>query len=387
MIIYIVFFLSILLGICGLLLDVGLMENLKQQVQNGADAAALGGAYSLQNGRPMLAGALADAQVNGFVSGVNNTTVTIANPPTSGAYVGNSAAVQATVTRSYVPTFYPGSFNIGAQATALVPQLPCVYLFSQYSIAQPSLNAINETINGDCPFYIGYSYYFNGGSSSSGNQFLLHGSSAKSSGTVSPSVIHAPAMGDPLGYIPQPVFGACQYNNTNVTAAATLQPGTYCGGLTINTGAHVTLSPGTYVISGNLNINGPTLTGAGITLFMTQGGGSGYGTASITNVNTILSAPTTGTWQGILFFSDRGMPTGQAELSLANWDPSSKVDGILYLVGQEFLASNIPLQGYKYLGLVADFTSIHNTVWVTSADYSGLANGSPFQTIGAGLVE
>jgi Putative Flp pilus-assembly TadE/G-like len=386
-IIYMAVFLSVLIGCCGLMLDVGLMEILNQQVQNGADAAALGGAYSLQNSRPMLSGALADAQTNGFVSGVNNTTVTIANPPASGAYAGNSLAVQATVTRRYIPTFFPGSFNISAQATALVPQPPCVYLLSQYTTAKPSLNAINETISGNCPFYIGYSYFFNGGSSSSGNQFLLHGSSARSSGTVTPSVIHAPAMGDPLGYVPQPLFGMCQYNNMSVTAAATLLPGTYCGGLTVNTSAKVTFSPGMYVIAGNLNINGPTLIGAGITFFMTQGGGSGFGTASITNVNTTLSAPTSGAWQGILFFSDRSMPTGQAELSLANWNPSSKVDGILYLVGQELLASNIPLQGYKYLGLVADFMDIHNTGFITSADYSGLSGGNPFQTIGAGLVE
>ena len=70
----------------------------------------------------------------------------------------------------------------------------------------------------------------------------------------------------------------------------------------------MTLNPGTYIITGNLSINGPTLNGAGITFFMTQGGGTGYGTASITNVNTVLSAPTTGSLQGILFFSDRNMP-------------------------------------------------------------------------------
>jgi hypothetical protein len=194
-------------------------------------------------------------------------------------------------------------------------------------------------------------------------------------------------MGDPLAYVPPPSFGTCQFINKSVTNATTLQPGTYCGGLTINTSSAVVLSPGMYVITGNLYINGPNLTGTGVTFFMTQGGGYSYGVCTISNVNARLSAPTTGTWQGIFFFADRNMVPGQVELALSNWNPSSKVDGILYLVGQELTVSNIPLQGNNYVGIVADWMSIQNTGFTPSADYSTLAGGNPFHITGASLIE
>jgi hypothetical protein len=388
MLIYIAAFLTVLIGCCGLMLDVGLMEGLQVQIQNAADAAAVGGAYALQSGSPVVATGTADATLNGFTQGVNNATVNISNPPGSGAYAGVSSAVQATITQPLSATFLPSLFTISAKATALVPPTPCVYLLSQYYSGH-SLDAVNQTITGDCPFYIGLSYrIFGGSSNSSGSQFLLHGDIANSTGSVTPAPINSAAMGDPLAYVPQPAFGTCQYTNTSVTSAATLQPGTYCGGLTINTTANVTLAPGVYVVAGNLTINGPTITGAGVTFFMTAGGGSSYGVCSITTYgNVSLSAPTTGSWQGILFFSDRSMPPGQPELSLANWKTTSRVDGILYLVGQELLSSNIPLQGNNYLGIVADYFSIHNTGFVVGDNYSTLANGNPFKAVGTGLVE
>jgi hypothetical protein len=363
-----------------------MMETTKLSLQNAADAAAIGAVFAYQDGSTLAAGGAADAKLNGFVDGSNNATVTISSPPTSGAYQGSPSAVQATLTQKFTPAFSPVSFQINAQATAQIPVPPCVYLLSQYS-TQPSLDAINETITGSCPFYIGSSYYFNGGSGSTGNQFLLHGSTANSSGSVSPTPIGSGAMGDPLNYIPPPPFGSCQYINKNVTSATTLQPGTYCGGLTIITSSAVTLSPGLYVIAGNLSINGPNLTGAGITFFMTQGGGYSYGVCTISNVNARMSAPTTGTWQGILFFSDRNMPAGQMELFMSNWNPSSKLDGILYLVGQELRVSNIPLQGNNYFGIVADWISINNTGFTPSANYSTLANGNPFHVTGSGIIE
>lgn len=383
---YLVGFLSVMIYCCGLMIDLGMMEVAQLQLQNAADAAAIGAVYAVEDGSNMAAGGAADAKLNNFVSGTNNVTVTISNPPTSGNYQGNSSAVQVTITQPFTTRFIPGKFTLRAQATGLVPPTPCVYLLAQFYTGV-SLNAINQTITGSCPFYIGKSYYFNGGSSSTGNQFLLHGGASASSGSVIPAPVHYGAMGDPLLYVAEPVFQSCTYISVSITAAATLNPGTYCGGLTINTSSLVTLNPGTYIVVGNLNINGPTLKGAGVTFFMTTGGGYNYGTASITNVNATISAPTIGTLQGIFFFSDRNMPSGQVELSLANWNPSSTVDGILYLAGEEIDVSNIPLKAVRYNGIVADNISIHNTGWIASSDYSVLANGNPFHIIGGGLVE
>src|SRR5262245_61306126 len=42
-------------------------------------------------------------------------------------------------------------------------------------------------------------------------------------------------VSDPLAYLTKPAVGACNFNNTvyNGTVTATLNPGVYCGGLTI----------------------------------------------------------------------------------------------------------------------------------------------------------
>ena len=68
------------------------------------------------------------------------------------------------------------------------------------------------------------------------------------------------------------------------------------------------MNPGVYAIQGNLNINGPTLVASGVTIYMTYGNGYAAGTtAMIQNINGTVSAPTTGTWQGILYFADRSL--------------------------------------------------------------------------------
>ena len=252
------------------------------------------------------------------------------------------------------------------------------------------MNAINQTIQTSCPFYIGYDYYFNGGSSSAGGQFFVASAPGNSSGSVSPSAAFgAPSVADPLGYLATPAVGGCNYTSYTVNAAATLQPGVYCGGLTINTSSTVTLNPGTYIVLGSLSINGPTLNGAGVTFYISQGYGYMAGPTMIQNTNSVLSAPTTGALQGILYFSDRTLTAGQANLSMQNWNPNSKTDGIFYLSGQELILSNLTLSPNKYLGFVADYVSMHNTGFLPAADYTPLGGVNPFRPVGgaAGLVE
>ncbi len=390
MILYMVGLVSVLLCFCGLMHDVGYFEVVKLRMQAAADAAAIGAVYAGENGSTFKAGGLADATLNGYTTGVNHVTVRIASPPTTGAYAGMTQAVQATITRKVSAIFFPKSFTLMAQATAMAEQTPCMYLLSQYSTAV-SLNAINQTITGNCPVYMGNSYDFNGGSSDTGDQFYVASPATNSSGSVVPApYFGAPTMADPLAYVPSPPVGGCTYVNLSVTHASTLFPGTYCGGLSVQTSARVVMNAGVYAIQGNLNINGPTLVGTGITLYMTSGNGYAAGTtATITNINGKLSAPDTGTWQGILYFADRSLPSGKQPLSLANWNPTSTTDGIFYLLGQQMQISNLPLKPLAYLGIVADNMSVHNTGFTLAANYTSLAGGNPFRPFsgGAGLVE
>jgi hypothetical protein len=387
--IYGVGFMLVLLSCCGLALDLGTFEITRLRMQNAADAAAIGAIIGYQDGGYTTAAYLEAAQ-NGFTNGVNGVSITLSNPPTTGAYAGVLYAAQVTITKPVTGIFLRKTFNLYASATAVDVATPCVYLLSN-STTQPSLTAINETISTSCNFYAGLSYTFNGGSSSSGAQYYVAGSSANSTGTVSPTpVFGSPTLADPLGYVASPTVGTtCNYTNYSVTSSATLSPGVYCGGLTINTTAAVTFSAGFYAILGPLSINGPTLTGNGVTLYLSQGNGYSYGSTSIQNIVGTLKAPTTGTYQGILFFTDRTLPNDAAGFTLQNWNSNVRMDGIFYLSNQPLVISNITFKPAAYLGVVCDYLHINNTIFNPAATYTSLAGGNPFHPVGgaSGIVE
>ncbi|MBV8358098.1 MAG: hypothetical protein JO189_09215, partial [Deltaproteobacteria bacterium] len=125
-------------------------------------------------------------------------------------------------------------------------------------------------------------------------------------------------------------------NNT-----VTLSPGLYYGGINITGNATVSFNPGTYVIAGGgLSVTGNSnLSGQGVTFYLTTGSG-GYGPVNLTGNATVnLSAPTSGSLEGILFFQDRSIPNGSAA-SMVVGNSSSTFDGTLYF----------PTTGLTYLG-------------------------------------
>ncbi|CDX40499.1 conserved hypothetical protein [Mesorhizobium sp. SOD10] len=137
---------------------------------------------------------------------------------------------------------------------------------------------------------------------------------------------------DPFASLPAPASsGSCQ-NVNGGKSTQTIQPGTYCNGMNLN--GNVTLSPGVYVIQGNLKINaGAVVQGNGVTIYM-----AGSNTVSMNgNATVTLSAPTSGTYSGVLFYGDR---TGTAAQSTFNGTATSLLTGAIYF----------PRQRVNYLG-------------------------------------
>jgi hypothetical protein len=103
----------------------------------------------------------------------------------------------------------------------------------------------------------------------------------------------------------------------------------------MNLSGNVNLNPGTYYVSGDIKINAnANISGSGVTIYLA-------GSSSITingNATVNLSAPTTGTYSGILFYGD---PTNTASVSNKfNGTAASKLTGALYF----------PTQDVSYLG-------------------------------------
>jgi hypothetical protein len=121
------------------------------------------------------------------------------------------------------------------------------------------------------------------------------------------------ATRDPYAGVTIPSFPGCDYTSLTVKTTVTLNPGVYCQGLKLNASANVTLNPGTYYLDrGSLNMTGgATMTGNGVTLVFTSSTGSNYATATINGGASLsLTAPSSGTFQGIVIFGDRNMPVG-----------------------------------------------------------------------------
>lgn len=133
---------------------------------------------------------------------------------------------------------------------------------------------------------------------------------------------------DPFSSLPAPAATTPCLNDTK----SSLGPGTYCSGMNLK--GNVTLSPGVYVVQGNLKINANSvISGSGVTIFM-------FGSSTVSmngNATVTLSAPTSGTYSGVLFYGDRN---GTSASSTFNGTATSQLTGAIYF----------PRQLVSYLG-------------------------------------
>ena len=183
-------------------------------------------------------------------------------------------------------------------------------------------------------------------------------------------------------------------------------PGVYCGGISLTAALLSTIkfNPGTYILKDHTGLLGITqgglnitlneltsITGNGVTFYNegTQGSlmvvepVSGGSLLSLSNVS--LSAPTTGTYAGILFFQAHGStPTA---VFVANLIDNSKLEGAIYVPDGD-VSYGVSAISSAYNILVAK--DIHLNVAVGSVfgdDYSSLPGGSPLSGNNVSLVQ
>ena len=101
------FMLIVLMGFVGLALDVGSHYNHKRVLQTAADAGAFQGGHELHRGKTSLitSSALTGTAENGYTHGTDGVVVEVYNPPVSGFYVGDAAAVEVVVSQPSPVTF------------------------------------------------------------------------------------------------------------------------------------------------------------------------------------------------------------------------------------------------------------------------------------------
>jgi hypothetical protein len=149
-------------------------------------------------------------------------------------------------------------------------------------------------------------------------------------------------VADPFAALPAPTIGACTFPTMYIPGSGTtLQPGTYCGGITVSNGVTgVTFAPGIYIIKGGGLIfgGGITTSGSGVMFYLT-GTNATYASVTIANgVNVTFSAPTSGPYQGVLFFQDRSI-TSNSNATFAG-GASMSLSGSLYFPTTNLAFSN-----------------------------------------------
>ena len=173
------------------------------------------------------------------------------------------------------------------------------------------------------------------------------GNYVESGGDIEASVgvyPNADSETDPYQQVDIPPFGGCSGGkNLVVTSDTTLNPGVYCGGLTIRDNARVTLNAGEYIIDrGDLFMEKISrMEGDGVVVFLTSSGPpSTIGSLRVTDHSQIrITAPTAGTYAGIAIYQDRDAPaTGKNQIlgvsSATGPAPEIHTEGSVYLPSQ-----------------------------------------------------
>jgi Flp pilus assembly protein TadG len=373
--------LVVLMGFLGLGIDVGYLRHMRTKMQQAADAAALAGASELNYG-DWSAAADTDAASNGFTNGSNGTTITVNNPPAYGGYAGNSNYVEVVIQQPQ-PTFFMSvlgfhQVNVAARGVASLGSAPgCIYALSPTGTALEV--SAGAAVTAACAVDV---------NSSSGSALDVSGTlAAKSvgvvggySGSASPRPITGiPPAVDPFASLPDPSIGSSCTYSTQVTIRTRrgrnyqVYPCVYGGGLVITGRGDVTFNAGTYIFTAppGLEIDGDVSgnsQGSGVTIYATGNAGI---TINITGgTGFTLTAPTSGTYSGILMFQNPSDTTA-ASISSVN---STGLTGALYFPTAQVTMNDGNCSAATYSILVA-YSATLTGADCFNADYSTLPNG------------
>ena len=318
-----------LIGFLGLGSEAGMWYYTHRTMQSAADSAAVGAVAVLVAGGTgnYTTEAKATTAQYGFADGAAGVTVTVNKPPKSGHYTATANAVEVIVsqpqTALFSSLFLANGLTISTRAVAAPSGTGCVLALDSKASAATFGNGTTNVNLIACSLYVNSSSSsaldIVGGASISAYSASIVGNFVDSGGgsittTPGPLTTGTTPAADPYQNVPIPPYSGC--NHTSFTApknGPALSPGVYCNGLSITANANVTLSPGTYIIDrGSFAVaGGATVSGNGVTIVLTDSGGTTPAIVSINGGATInLSAPTSGATAGLAFMQDRNGTQG-----------------------------------------------------------------------------
>jgi hypothetical protein len=363
--------LVVLLGATALAVDLGVWRYDQRIQQSAADSAAIAAASELAYpGSNITTAARDDATANGFTNGTGGVTVTVNNPPASGAYSSDNNAVEVIVADSRPDNFSgfisAATHTVSARAVGLLETTNpanCITDLGNTNVGLAAIVAQNCGIvtDGSTSGFLASITASSIGDVGANNCFLC--------GYPEASPTSSQPAADPCPQIPGcaylknnppsttgPTCAVSQYNYntgyavTGVASGCVLSNSNkifqYCGEAPFGSST-VTFGAGLYVINGGFTANGCILnsSGSGVTFYIASGGLSING--SVIN----LEAPTTGNYTGILFYQTPADTKSEELVATVSGLGSGNITGGLY-----FPSSSLTIVGNigQYLFMVAD---------------------------------
>ena len=357
--------LPVLIAMMGLIIDLGHAQYRKRVMQTAADAAAFAGAHTLKRKdfTNVNSNCLYDAGKNGF-DGSGGETITINRPPLSGDFTGDTDFVEVIITEDaparFMSFFGTGAVEVSARGVGgVIPSPGCIYVLDGNADKAFDISSGSDVMAPTCGTKVSScsdtALNVTSGSGLDSSAIEVCGGVEDGGGTVSPAPNTGVCPGgpcsrgeDPLADLPQPaVPGGCDHTDFLTSSLGTpgsryqIWPGTYCGGISIESGSHVNFNPGTYYLKGKgLQIqSGSTAEGFGVGFFNTDGAGYGYDPINIQSGSEVrFSAQAgdgAGAMEGVLFWQDRTI-SGDYDNKIES-DANSWFEGTLYFPTQHLM--------------------------------------------------
>jgi Flp pilus assembly protein TadG len=331
----------VVIGAAGLSVDIGLWYANKRLVQSAVDSAALAGALELRRSVGDLTSITnvvnADALINGYSTAAGDTITVDASV---------SPRVAVTITRT-VPgllsqVLFTDTTNVQARAVARADvNDSCIW--SLNPTAAQAINVVGAAeVDLGCGMLANTSdpdgIHKEGSGCLAASEYKVAGGyddSMNSGCALSPvPETSTPPADDPLASLPEPIYTPCVGGgpplNLSGTADYVVSAGVHCTNINVTTSGTVTFGPGIHVFDGAaLNIQGgANVEGTELTLYWSENGGVNDGIDIAGGATVAMSAPTSGTYAGILIYQSRNTAPGVTHKLTGG--STMDLDGIIY---------------------------------------------------------
>jgi Flp pilus assembly protein TadG len=342
----------LMIGAAGLAMDTVQLTLIQRQLQRQADSAALAGALARAQGAAASPAATSSITRDSMVA-LSKAPV-IENGPTKGSYAGNTGAVRVVIESTQTQVFAdmfrdkPATLRVEATAASMTNGNYCVVSLEKSAAVGINLQG-NAGVDMGCGLATnskGSPAVTTGGSSTVKVSHVAAVGGLKSSVNYSANTVLLPyaiPQKDPYASLPTPTVPAGCSAQLNVQPNAVMNvsnpSGTACyRGMNIK--GTVTFASGTYIIDGGSVSLGAqaVVNGTGVTFILTSATAASNASSVATldmngGARVNLTATTSGTYAGVLFYQDRRAAAGTT--NTVNGNAVSKFQGGFYFASQD----------------------------------------------------